>query len=102
MKVSCYTLTTAPCDGGPAPRAWRIATQDGVFWLVKAGADARLVRLPRPGGHTGDRPRPDGDLWTALEALASTAEAVAADRWVRSGQAARRPAGIAGDIPWHC
>ena len=102
MHVNCYTLTTETCDGGPAPRAWRIATEDGVFWLVTSGGAARLVRLPQPGSHSGDRPLPDGDPWAAVEALAYTAETVVADRWVRGGQPAppdHRVGDVAADLP---
>ena len=67
--------------GAPAPRAWRIATNEGVFWLAEAGNAARLIRLPLPGGGaTSEPPHVDGE-WSALEALADTAEAEATGRW---------------------
>jgi hypothetical protein len=86
MQVNGYGLATGGWDGGDAPRAWRISTGDGVFWLVEDGAVARLVRLPLHGDGEDWVPVPDAGPWAALIELAGTAEAEAAGRWVRGGR----------------
>ena len=86
MKANGYVLANEVRDGALAPRAWRIATDEGVFWLAEAGNAARLIRLPLPGGIDRQAPPQDDGPWVALEALASTAEAEAAGRWVRGGR----------------
>ena len=82
MKVHGYALTNEVGDGAPAPRAWRIATDEGVFWLAEAGNTARLIGLPLPDGIDRQAPFQDDGPWAALAAFASTAEAEAAGRWV--------------------
>lgn len=83
MKVDTYGLAATARDGAGRPRAWRISTPDGVFWLIENGTAARLVRLPLPDDDLADL-RPDDGPWAALVALATTAESEAAGRWVRS------------------
>jgi hypothetical protein len=97
VKVHGYRLSTRAGDDARAPRAWRIATDAGAFWLVEDGTAARLVRLPLPGVvQEPELPR-DDEPWAALEALATVAEAKAAGRWVRAGRA--RPTDLlVGDV----
>jgi hypothetical protein len=85
VKVHDYVLTNEVRDGALAPRAWRVSTDDGVFWLAEAGSAARLVRLPLDGRARSGPDREAGP-WSALARLASTAEAEAAGRWVRAGR----------------
>ena len=85
MKVNCYTLGGIRRDGGSTPRAWRISTDEGAFWLVEDGAASRLVQLPYLES-VGDREAHHGaEPLDALTALACTAESEAAGRWVRRG-----------------
>jgi hypothetical protein len=102
VKVNGYTPATGGRDGAPSPRAWRISTDDGVFWLVEDGGLARLIRLPLPsGGGDGGAYRDEGAC-TACETLALTAETEAAGRWVRgerAGQATDRANEVSNEPP---
>jgi hypothetical protein len=88
VKVNAYSLATGFRDGAPTPRAWRISTTDGVFWLVEDGKVARVVRLPLPMNVERRASLHAGEPWSALEALAETAETEAAGAWVRGGRSA--------------
>jgi hypothetical protein len=102
VKVNGYVLANEIRDGAPAPRAWRIATDDGVFWLVEDGTAARLVRLSLPEGVEMLEPPHEDGPWAALAALASSAEAEAGGRWVRRGQPGapdRRVSNVTDDRP---
>ena len=61
MKVNCYTLGGVRCDGGSTPRAWRISTDEGVFWLVEDGTASRLARLPSLEGFGDPQVRHDAE-----------------------------------------
>jgi hypothetical protein len=89
LRVNRYQLSTDGWDGSPAPRAWRISTPDGVFWLAEDGTETRLIRLPDPSEHGNDGAGPVDESWTSCEMLALAAETEAASRWTRATLASR-------------
>jgi hypothetical protein len=92
MKVNGYTLTDVRRDGAPAPRVWRIATDNGVLWLAEDGGRSRLIRLPLPVGDGDTVAYFEGVGQSPCEALALTAETEAACRWVRRAPVVARSA----------
>jgi hypothetical protein len=84
LQVNRYQVPADGWDDASAPRAWRISTPDGVFWLAEDGADTRLIRLPVPS-EVGDLDTlPNDETWTSCEMLALAAETEAASRWTRA------------------
>lgn len=91
MKVNVFALPAPNASIGAPSRAWRISTDEGVFWLLQTGMTARLLMLPLPG-------KPDARTTTRDDvpaqgvALALEAEMAAASRWVRQGNVGQRDA----------
>lgn len=89
MNVNMFALPALNASTGAPSRAWRISTDDGVFWLLQSGTTARLVTLPTPG-ELGTRTATMRDAVMARGvALALEAETAAASRWVRQGGISR-------------
>jgi hypothetical protein len=93
LKVDAFTLRSHGASTGSLPRAWRISTPEGVFWLLHRGTAARLLSFPRPVAAAGGCADAAGDLGQGVT-LALAAETEAASRWVRQGVADR----AAGDV----
>ena len=87
MQVNRYTMTGVRRDGAPPPRVWRIATDEGVFWLAEDAGRSRLIALPMPVGDEGGGTPQDDTGRAPWEALAIAAETEAATRWVSKGSA---------------
>jgi hypothetical protein len=87
MQVNTYRMSGVRRDGAPSPRVWRIATDEGVFWLAEDDGRSRLIALPLPVGDGTDGAEQDESGRAPWEALALAAETEAAARWVRKGAA---------------
>ncbi|MFN8637534.1 MAG: hypothetical protein U0893_27085 [Chloroflexota bacterium] len=85
MKVNLFVLPTVGASAATLPRAWRISTDDGVFWLLQDGATSRLLELPPPGELAMRTPPARDTVPARGVALALEAETAAAERWVRRG-----------------
>jgi hypothetical protein len=90
MNVKVFHLPALYASSGAPSRAWRISTDEGVFWLLQDGATARLLTLPLPGQHAARTTMRD-DVSARGVALALEAETVAASRWVRQRTIFRGP-----------
>lgn len=87
MKVDIFRLALTDASTSEHPRAMRIATVEGVFWLVQDGPAARLVLLPPHVEPAAGAPPGEGSQQPAWLALALAAETEAASRWIRQGTA---------------
>jgi hypothetical protein len=85
MKVSVFVLPAQGAGTAAPPRAWRVSTDDGVFWLLQDGATSRLLTLPLPGELAIRAATTRDDVPARGMALALEAETAAAERWVRRG-----------------
>jgi hypothetical protein len=97
MKIDSYTVTRIGREGAPAARVSRIATDDGVYWLVDDGGRSRLIALPMPMCSAGTTTYLEDDARAPCEALALAAETEAAVRWVRYGRMTAAPERL-GDV----
>jgi hypothetical protein len=89
LRVNRYQLSADTWDGSPAPRAWRISTPEGVFWLAEDGGATRLIRLPDPTEQGDEGTGPADRAGATCETLALAAETEAASRWTRANLAGR-------------
>jgi hypothetical protein len=99
MKVDVFALKPPDASTGAPPRAWRISTADGVFWLLQSTSSSRLLRFPSPAAAADDRASGHDGLLARGVSLAVTAEAEAAGRWVRRGADGGRSPSPARDAP---